>query len=204
MRLFLKCFIFLVVTLICSPTKGDILVYNKNLKYWYAVESDDDWTVTRSRVKGYVIMDVTYDSNGVIESIDESRQIQYGTTGGSQWYSEAAHSFDLSRITDGRMTKWAIVESVEITGGGEMTMLTGRARSMQLGFVDPNEAAPRLVGKKLSYQPGMGGDLLNIGAYSLRLNQSLTKSYNSEALTFNEALNRIRTMLEEDGYPVPG
>lgn len=204
MKTISKCLLLLIVILVCPRAKGDILVYNQNLKYWYAGESGGEWTVATNRQRGYVVMDVTYDPNGNIETIDDAMQIQYGTTDGSQWYTEAAHDFELSRITGGRSVQWAVVESVAYSGGGEMTVLTGRAKSSRIGFEDPNEAATRLDGKKLSYLPGMGTDTLYTATYSLRLNQSLTRTYNSEGLTYSEALNRIRTMLEEDGYPVPG
>lgn len=197
-----KYVLLLIVLLICCPVRGDIIVYNRSNKYWFASGSDIDWTITRSGARGYVLMDITYDPNGDIDSINDSIEIQYGKTGASEWYTETSHGFNVSRVVEGRFIKWLVVESIEVPGGGSMIMLNGKARHTGIGFDDPNEVAAHLKGRKLEYLPG-GTNSAYVGTYALRLNKRLTRIYNTDSMTFNEALNAIRAFLEEKGYPVP-
>lgn len=200
MKTFVKLVMLSAVLAICVPAQAAVLVYNKTIKCWEAAEGIAEWEVSQDTVRGYLVLEVTYDENNQVDEILYAYQVEYYINDGDEKeYSEEEHNFDMERVVDGNKVTWVLVESNPGEGSDEMLMLRGKARNSRIGNGDPNEVARNLDGNHLAYSIG-GGDQLQMCNLDLRLNCSLTKSYNKEGFDVFNALDDIENWLEDKGY----
>ena len=200
MKTFVKLVMLMAVLAICIPSQAAVLVYNKTIKCWEAEDGVDGWEVSQDTVRGYLILEVVYDVDGEIDEILYAYQVEYYRNDrNDKEYSEEEHNFDVERVEDGNRVTWVLVESNADEGSDEILMLRGRARNVQIGNGDPNEVARDLDGNHLAYQTGEG-DQLQICSLELKLDRSLTRSYNRDGFDAFDALDDIENWLEDRGY----
>lgn len=183
----------LTVLMMCLPADGEIIIYRKLLKCWQATEDGEQWTVSDQKIKGFLVLDIVYDANGAIDSIDDAYQVEYGKNSeGNKVYSSTEHDgLDVVRVQGDNSVEWIFVETDFSGDSGDITLLRGAAVSSRIGNADPNEVARQLNGKLLSYSPDEGADVFEICQWNLRLHQSWTKLANEEGLNIYDALDLI-------------
>ena len=199
MKTFIKLVMLSAILVVFVPAQAAVLVYDKTVKCWEAAEGEG-WEVTQDTVRGYLVLEVVYDENNQIDEILYAYQVEYYINDiGEKEYSEEEHNFDVERVVDGNRVTWVLVESNSGEGSDEILMLRGRARNVRIGNGDPNEVARDLDGNHLAYQTGEG-DQLQMCDLDLRLDRSLTRSYNRDGFDAFDALDDIENWLEARGY----
>jgi hypothetical protein len=200
MRTLVKSMIFLAVVAICLPVQGEVLIYSKSLKCWTAAEGEG-WDITNQSIRGYLVLDVTYDENGDINDIINAYQVEYGrNNGGHKVYTEIEHSFDIIRVVNRNRVVWVLLETNSDESGGEMTMVRGRAINSRIGNADLKEAAKILEGNHLGYWNIGGNEELVMCDWTLRLKEDWTRWINEDEKTIGETMDDIETWLETRGY----
>ena len=199
-KILAKMVILLAVMAICLPVKGEILVYSKTLKCWEATEGEN-WDITKQTVKGYLVLDVTYNDDGEIEALNSAYQVEYGRNNSREKiYTEVEHNFDIIRVVVRNRIEWVLVETDSDDSGGEMTMVRGRAAYYRIGSTGPNEVAKSLSGNRLGYWNDGGTENLVMCEWSLRFKEDWTRWINEDEQTIGEALDNIELWLEARGY----
>ncbi len=199
MRILLKIGVLIILFVICIPAQGDILIYNKTVKCWNATETDGEWTVESEKIRGYLVLEVTYDVNGVFETIEEAVQVEFYRDSNGKWYDTVEHDFDFARVV-GDNVQWVLVESTLADPEAEMLMLSGRVRTTRIGLSEPNEVALALKGDLLNYDPAEDNDLLQMCQWSLKLNRLWTRWMNIDDLDAEQTYEFLVTILETKGY----
>lgn len=205
MKALVRFSILFILFAVCVPAQGDIVVYDKTVKCWNATETDGEWTVENERLRGFLILEVTFDANGILESIDDSVQIEYYRDANGRWYDTVEHDFDFARVVDGRNVQWVLVESTLDDPEAQMLMLSGKVRNTSIGFADPNEVAMRLEGDLLNYDPAEDNDLLQVCQWKMKLDRLWSKWANEDAMDAEAIYEVLVTILVSRGYEeVPG
>ena len=200
MKVLIKLVFFVAIMAFCFPVQGEILVYSKSLKCWTAAEGDE-WSITNQSIRGFLVLEVTYDENGDIDGIIHSYQVEYGrNNNGDKVYTEVEHNFDVVRIVYRNRVEWVLVETDSDDSGGEMTMVRGKAADSRIGNTDPNEVAKSLSGNRIGYWNDGGTEDLVMCEWSLRLKDDWTRWINEDGQTLDEALDDIELWLESRGY----
>jgi len=209
MKVVTKLLILLVILAICTPSQGEILVYNVRQKSWYVYGSESEWSAYAYRSRGYLIVDASVDANSAVDGIDESTLIEYGkSTGGDKWYSESDPNLDFRRVADANDVNdgnWALLGGDADSEGGTLTVLHGGpTKNVCIGSTDPipPELAPFLIGQTLTSDPGMMSNYFKIEDWKAKLNKKETKYANQWALTKEEVEDLLRDDLSRKGYPV--
>ena len=197
MKTMARLVMLLVIVTICLPAQGDILIYNKTVK-WEGVEFGEPDDVYRETNRGFLILEVTIE-NGEITSVDNARQIIYGGAGQDKWTDEWTHYFDIYRFEDGNIVGYGLTEFDSDEGYNYAFSVGGLARRQNIGNADPNEVPKHLVGNAIEHEPG---DFSERGTYDLRLNNCMTRDANKDDMTFGEAYNMVREWLTDRGYPI--
>ena len=190
----------MVLTIICVPAHSEILVYNKTIKYWEAVEGTD-WNVTSETIRGFLVLDVVYNEDGTINDITDAVQVEYGRNDArNKVYTETSHDFGIVRVVYRNRVQWVLVESDSNENGDELTLLRGSAIDSRIGNVDPNEIAKSLSGNRLGYWNDGGDEDVVVCEWTLRLKDDWTRWINEDEKTLGEALDDIELWLEAKGY----
>lgn len=198
MKIMAKLIMLLVVLAFCMPAQADILIYNKSVKYEGVELGETTDDLYRCSYRGYLILEVTFDPNGEIDTIDEAVQIIYWRDGQTKYTDDWEHDFDIARFEEGNISGYGLTESDTGEGYFYASMLSGRARDMDIGFEDVNEVPQQLKGTTLEHDTG---NYSEVGSYNLRLNNSWTRFANEEGYDAEDAYDDIVDMLADRGYP---
>ena len=150
MKKLAKLVMLLAVLAFCLPADGEILIFNKTVKCWWAdaqrIVDGVDWTwqVGDERITGYLILDVEYDENGEIDYINSAEQVDYWREGRERWYEQEGEGYDVERIEIPGRTELApptvywVLEDWDTWSNGSdgiwFVMLRGKARMVNIGL----------------------------------------------------------------------
>jgi len=135
MKMFAKLVMLLVVLAFCLPADGEILIFNKTMRGFFAegelsdpndIESPLDWDAGEETLSGYLILEVEYDANGLIVDIGDAVQVEYWMEGIHGYYAQFWHYFEVERIEVetlyyGDVVYWVLTDS--FNEGFEMVYL---------------------------------------------------------------------------------
>ncbi len=201
MKTIVKLVMLLAVLVICMPAQGDILIFNKSVKSQGAELTDDVNDVSdvyTETNRGFLVLEVTYDANDQIESVDNAAQVEYGITSRTKWATRVLHDFEISRYTDGSKIIYSLSEVDSTDDDFDVMLLQGKAKNVDIGNADANEAPVQLCGRHL-YRDG--DDAAEMCNETMRLNRSLTKSANGlETVSFANAYALVQAWLSSRNY----
>lgn len=199
MKTLVKLVILLAVLAICMPVEGEILIYKKTVKCWDAIE-DEPWDVEEFTIRGYLVLDVNHVNGDVI--VEASAQVEYWKDDdGNKWWDVNEENFYVIRVENDEV-EWVLAEAdTDPNQQGEITMLKGKARDMNVGFRNNNKReVPRRLSGELQRLWTDEGDWLSICEWELRLKTQWTKWTNENRDDINDAINNIIVWLEDRGY----
>lgn len=187
-----------------SSGNDSILVYNITQNYWYASGSGSYWSTSNSSMRGYMVFDIIYDANGYASDINDVTQFNVYKSGGSKYYYETTPTFDyFGRVSDPNSASgtatWTFVQSGSTSSLGDLTMLRGDVSNRNIGNSDPNEVAPSLEGSQLYYS-SEESSYIRSHVCCWRLDNGLTKKYNSQNMNMSEVRADIHSRLQRKGY----
>ena len=198
MKMIVKLVMLLAVLVIYSPARAEIIVYQKTLKCW-AAEEGLEWTGTNETVRGFLVLEVTYDENGNLEEVVDAYQVEYGRNNdGDKVYTEVQHDFDIVRVVDRSNVRWVLAELDPGDGDGGMTMVKGEVKRARIKNRGINEVARNLKGNHLTYLPGLGE--MRTCEWTLKWHERWTRRYNRNEFDIFDALADIDNWLEARGY----
>jgi hypothetical protein len=210
MKTLMKVLIVLIVLVFCVPANGEILIYQKTIRGFDCNSLDDQWEVNERRDRGYLILEIEYDSEGEEQTIEviNAVQIEYFKEDDSKWYVvDEMHSFWLIRADYNGKIAWILLESSIniIIGDVDILMLQGLAAdcSIGLGTDVQREAAKRLKGNFLSDQQLSINHTIETLRISLRLHSQWTKIANNPNRlngSFDDAVADVEAGLIKRGY----
>jgi hypothetical protein len=170
-----------------------------------ASEDDELWEVEDEIVRGYLILDLTYNQNGTPTVVVDANQIEYQVRGRNKWYYQWEHWFDFSEIEMEKGVLWVLMEKYTDDIEGEIFVMTGKARDKRIGLGkdEPRSVAKAVKGEILAdWTTGEG--ILQICEISLRLQSKWTKRANDANegdQDFDYAVSDIvMAYLDDKGY----
>lgn len=205
MKMLSKSAIVLAILAVCLPAHGEIIIYRKTMKCLMASEEDGLWDVDEGIYRGYLVLDVTYDSNGAISEIQAAEQIYYESIGRNKWFWQEEHWFQFAGIDLERGFLWVLMEKDSDEGGGEILVITGKAKDTRIGLGkdEPREVAKAIKGDILADWI-IGEGIVQMCTISLRLQSRWTKRANDENegdQDFEYAVfDIVKAYLENRGY----
>jgi hypothetical protein len=197
MRTSAKIVTLFVVLVICMPTHGEILIYNKIMKGFMAdgegVTNPNNtnivnwnWIAGKRVDRGFLILDVEFDSNAHIAGINKATQVEYWKNGHEKYYEQISHNFVIERIESDKTTYWVLRDiSASEEDQVSIFMVEGEARMNNIGLgskENRREIPSKLKGSVLTFLYDENEylhfnyeEILNV---SLRLNQHWTRLAN--------------------------
>ncbi len=200
MKMMTRFVMLLAIVTICLPAQADILVYAKTIKLWEAWESEpyvfniNDWTI-----KGYLVLDVSFNEDGTLEGIQSAEQIEYWKEGRDKWYTVNKENFNLRTIDYGNIG-WVLYQVINNSENeADTTMLRGTAKytDIGLGRDTRREIAQTLSGLGLFNERDVDFGWCE---WTLRLQQNWTKWSNQDEDDIEATVDNITGYLEDRGY----
>jgi hypothetical protein len=145
MKTLAKLVMLLAVLTICTPAKGEILIYSKTMNCFEATEmSTNVWDVYDGVRKGFLIIDVEYDQNEVA-GINQAVQIEFWKDKEGKWFLLDNHKFGYERIIfDGDV--YLVLEESHTINEIYFLMLRGKTKNENIGLGrDAKREIPRLL-----------------------------------------------------------
>ena len=181
MKTMVKLVMLLAVLVICMPAQGEILIYSKLYKCWWADSADlENWNIESWTQKGFLVLDVDYDPNGEPNEIIDMEHVEYRKDGRDKWYWHYDEDYIFERIEVGGGVIW-VLEYINATDttSAEIIILKGKPVDMNIGLGGnaQREVVHVLNGYVLYLDIGMGVEK-EMCTMSLRLNGKLTRLAN--------------------------
>jgi hypothetical protein len=205
MKTLAKLVVLLILLGVCLPAYGEIIIYSfTNTNSHYNNDSESGGDVGSETEKGYIILEVTYNEDGTIASIDNATRISYWKEGSDKWYEQMdIGELSLERIVYGSndsKVRWMVYQE----GDGSMLILTGRAYDKNIGAAENRKVATTLKGYNLWHDDlGDGSFEFGIEKITLTLKTTWTKHANDdEGLNqdFDAAVDYAIAYLDGKGY----
>jgi hypothetical protein len=205
MKMLSKSAILLATLAICLPARGEILIYKMTVKCMTASEYYDLWDVDEDIDRAYLVLDVRYDTNGVIAAVRSAEQIEYQRSGKNKWYWQRERLLHVEEIELEKGVLWVLMERDWGDEGAEILVLTGKARDMRIGLgkEEPRTVARAIKGQsQADYITDEG--IVQMCTISLRLQSRWTKRAN-DAQEGNQdftyaVYDIVKAYLNDNGY----
>ena len=121
MKILAKLIIVLTIFTTCTPVRGEILIYNKISNGFRAegLKTPDpndlnfigfEWSAGEWTSRGYLLLDVEFDSDNQVVLINKATQIDYWRQGQSKYYEQTQLNFNIERINVGEFIYWTLTD----------------------------------------------------------------------------------------------
>ena len=198
MKMMAKFVMLLAIVTICLPAQAEIVIYAKTIKCWEAWEADPNvFNVDEYTVKGYLVLDVSFNLDGTVDEINGAAQIEYWKEGRDKWYSVNEEIWSGRRIANGN-AGWVLQRmNNQETDQTDAVMLRGLAKYTDIGFGrnEKREIAQTLNGYGL-----YNLDDLRMCVWTLRLQSQWMKWSNQDEDDIETTVGHIVEYLEDRGY----
>ena len=194
MKILAKLITVLIILAACTPVRGEILIYNKVSNGFKAegLETPDpndpnftgfEWSAGEWTSRGYLLLDVEFDSNNQVANINKATQIDYWRRGQNKYYEQTQLNFSIERVDAGDLVYW-ILTDIHTPQDAQVVilMIRGTAVMNNLGMVSNQhyEAVPSILeGTYIEYLTDIDNNLASthnkIISVTLRLNTLWTR-----------------------------
>jgi len=178
MKFLVKLIMLLAVSVICTPSQGEILIYTKSMNCFEAIETDPGvWEVYDGSRKGFLIIDVEYDL-GEIVGINQATQIEFWKDDYGKWFSQNDHNFVYERIVYDD-TVYLVLEDFFTDDELLIFMYRGKTKVMNIGLgKDEKREVPRALEGSIIEHYDVDFLYKRICCASLRLSSNWTRHAN--------------------------
>lgn len=207
MKTLAKLAILVAVLAFCLPAYSEILIYEYSSNGDYYGRRNGVWEVEIEDDRGYLVIEVMYNTDGTIE-LNQALYIEYWGDNEGKWFRVVESGFDLEieRVEYGGEVQWLFLErDVEETEIHLMT-IAGKAYNQDIGKEDKREVATKLNGYDLEVQrdPMAERFYCEMEEVTAALHSRWTKYANDDekglAQNYAATVQYVKDELQKQGY----
>ena len=198
-----------VVTLFLSlPAHGEILIYKYTATGYAYNRWPDHGEVETEKETGFLVLDVIYNEDGTIASVDSAKAIAYWKDGKDKWFHQEDTDTQIDRIGYDGKVQWVLWEQHTGEYGADVLLVTGKAYEKDVGKEDKREVGTKLKGSFLECEheeePGEPEAEFSIVQLTFSLQSKWTRHANDDekglGQDYDATVEFVKEYLEGKGY----